>query len=368
MGSSMDSMQSFTFLTENLPQWIVQVDELSVRVAERYSEFAKLSHAPETRPPNKRNVSMESIRPNDNTRDTDLLPQTPETSQTPPILQASQILRTSRQPPIDPKNKSLFQDARRKRKPRPESILSGASGPARYRLRSSLIVYYDSAIQEAFEALVRNIGSARNNLRKGKTTVSFKHRMSSLGMGLPSSLSRAQRASDFITLGEKLAQPKSMALDNRDSTTRPDPLAAFDRADKVLETAQSLCEVAAHQFLREGDCSAELEGTRERFESCLKVAEQEVERLRKEEQDGIRDQTEEEEEQEEELEGEQEEEQDEEQEEEQEKEVEPDVLQPRVNHQPRFECSKIGVIEVDDDDDTSSVHIDLSAFRRTRRV
>lgn len=341
---------------------MIQVDELSARVTERHSEFAKLSHTPQSRPLKKRNGSTDSIRLNDTTHDT-VRPD--RLSQTPGIRYLSQTIETSlmssapRQPSINPNNQVHLQDAQRKRKPRPGSILSGASGPAKYRSRSMLIVYYDSAIQEAIEALVRHIGSARNNLRKGKTTANFKARMSSLGMGFPSIPSSTRRSSTFMILSEKQTPP---SRDAPNVTVRPDPVAAFNQADKCLEMAQSLCEVAAHQFLRDGDCSAELEGTRIRFEGCLKVAEQEVARLRQVAADGIQDKDED---------GEEEEEEDnegDEEEEERGRETKSDGLMPRISHPPRFESSKMGMIEVDDDDDTNSIHIDLSAFRRTRRV
>lgn len=164
-----------------------------------------------------------------------------------------------------------------------------------------------------------------------------------------------------MILGKKTTHPKLTSRGAPNSTARPDPLAAFDHADKCLEMAQSLCEVAAHQFLRDGDCRAELEGTRLRFEGCLRVAEQEVARLRQEEDDAVHEDEEKEEEK--------EEAEEEEEEEEQQQENGPDRLMLKVNHQARFESSKIGMIEVDDDDDgTHSIHIDLSAFRRTRRV
>lgn len=335
---------------------MIQVDELSVRVAERHSEFAKLSHSPQSRPLKKRNGSTDSIRLNEPAHVGDLsdrLSQTPGTRQLSQTKETSLMSSAPRQPSMNPNSQPLLQDAQRKRKPRPGSILSGAS--AKYRSRSMLIVYYDSAIQEAIEALVRHIGSARNNLRKGKTTANFKARMSSLGLSFPSTPSPSQRSSNFTFLSEKPTHPGKDALN---VTARPDPVAAFDQADKWLETAQSLCEVAAHEFLRNGDCSAELEGTKIRFEGCLRVAEQEAARLRQEEEDRVPDEDEEDEEGEEE----------EEEEEEEEQETKFDGLMPPVSHPPRLECSKMSTIEVDDDDDGNSIHIDLSAFRRTRRV
>ena len=221
-----------------------------------------------------------------------------------------------------------------------------------------VIVYYDSAIQEAFESLVRSIAGARNTLRKGKTTASFKARMSALGMDDDPFTG----AANF-----KLTGPKVMRPDITSSRLGPDLLSqskgsCFEDADKDLETAQNLCEVGAHQFLRDGDCRLEIEGTRKRFEVCLEVARKEVERLHEEDPRVKVD--------------------------------EPVADQSALGHvgilsgisagkdpvdattEPKIEPSPLkqihlpgtGNIEIDDGSDAESVHIDLSAIRRTRRI
>jgi hypothetical protein len=53
-------------------------------------------------------------------------------------------------------------------------------------------------------------------------------------------------------------------------------------ADAALEKAQSLCERGAHQFLREGDCEAEIVGAKESFEEVKRLSDQELIRLRAE--------------------------------------------------------------------------------------
>ena len=143
-----------------------------------------------------------------------------------------------------------------------------------------------------------------------------------------------------------------------------DKLSAFDEADKYLEVTQSLCEVAAHQCLRDGDCRLEIEGMREKFENCWIIAKREVQRLKEEE---AREQEEKEVAakevaakevatkavQEEQL---------------------PVVkyLEAEVNPPPPpkgINFTGTGIIEIDDRSDTDSVQLDLSALRaRTRRV
>ncbi|KAL8733569.1 MAG: hypothetical protein Q9166_001977 [cf. Caloplaca sp. 2 TL-2023] len=339
MPDTMDAFKSFTHLTDNIPEWLSKLDELAVQVADQHTRFTRMSHSHFTQLRlSKKHDSTESLRPPKD----DVDPPNPIT-----------ITETS-VPPIDvpPTSKPnittipLDKEIRRKRKP--GSNLSGASGPQRYRTRTMIIVYYDSAIQEAFESLVRSIAGARNNLRKGKTAASFKARMLSMGMGDDDD--DDDDDDSHPTLNPKMIKriPK---------TSPPNASPRFDQADDDLEAAQNLCEVAAHQFLRDGDCEEELEGTRKRFEDCLKVAQEEVEKLQTEKSE----------------------------------ESQADATASRIeaatpiaaenipvsNLAEKLEMPRIptvptltssGTIEVDNDSDAESVHIDLTAFRRTRRV
>lgn len=214
-----------------------------------------------------------------------------------------------------------------------------------------VIVYYDSAIQEAFETLVRNIASARNNLRKGKTAASFKARMALLGMEETS----FGLANELTMINPKIMRSRLQRANQRDSDRQP-PLyvPAFDDTDRDLEAAQSLCEVAAHQFLRDGNCTEEIEGTRQRFQNCLRVAQREADLLRQQKQQEP-------------VAGEP-----------VEAPVEAPVDVPNIlalDEKVDLLAAKpisyagVGTIEVDNDEsDASSVHIDLAAFRRGRRL
>jgi len=59
---------------------------------------------------------------------------------------------------------------------------------------------------------------------------------------------------------------------------QPDVL---DDLDKALEWCQSECEKAAHQFLRDGECSTEIEGIKRKLLEVKTGAEAEIERLQK---------------------------------------------------------------------------------------
>jgi hypothetical protein len=54
----------------------------------------------------------------------------------------------------------------------------------------------------------------------------------------------------------------------------------FDNVDKGLEWVQSQCEHAAHQFLRDGDCSTEIANIKRRLAEVREIAGKEVEKLK----------------------------------------------------------------------------------------
>lgn len=53
----------------------------------------------------------------------------------------------------------------------------------------------------------------------------------------------------------------------------------FDELDKSLESVQSMCEHAAHQFLRDGDCSDEVVKIKDRLSGTKTSAEKEINRM-----------------------------------------------------------------------------------------
>ncbi len=346
----MDALTSFTHLTDHIPDWLTRLDELAAQVVEQHSRFTRLTHFTEVKLTRKKHDSTESLRPNedgDNNDTTAVLVRDTSVSPGQPNIFNSNV-----------DSARIIGDVKRKRKC---STMSGASGIRRYRTRSMIIVFYDSAIQEAFESLVRHIASARNNLRKGKTAASFKARMTALGME-----ENPFVPGDFALLGPRVSNraPRGQKPTERPSgdVQTPERIPAFEEADKELEAAQSLCEVAAHQFLRDGDCTEEIESTRLKFENCLQLAQREADLLRQQPKSAV-------------------------------SEAETPAEEPQKPNKPREEPLKlvtmnekvdlpepesepkqiaytgIGSIEVDDGvSDASSVHIDLTAFRRTRRV
>ena len=338
----MDALKSFTFLTDNIPQWLTKIDKLSEYTSKKQAEFAaeytRLTH-PKVR--KHKTNSVHSIRSSIINRDEQQPPAT--TTVEDPIDQHPELN------PLDIANRYLFANARRKRKNAGTSVRSGASGPAKYRHRHMVVVYYDSSVQEDFETLVRVIGGARNNLRKGRMAQVMKN-----GFELPALTGHASPLESFNVSPLDLKSSHRNGLDPKYvasvqvSVHKTTGGSVFDEADKDLEAAQSLCEVGSHQFLRDGDCSLEIDGTREKLERVLMGAK--AEKLRLEEQ----------EKQEKEM-------------EEAEKTVrEAEELDKRRTAEGKDQVVNIGTgdaeIEVDDGDSAeAAIEMDLSAFRSTRQ-
>ncbi|KKY26988.1 hypothetical protein UCRPC4_g01335 [Phaeomoniella chlamydospora] len=278
----MDALSSFVYLTENVPTWLTQVEELSAHTTKKHSEFAAeytrlLKHA---RPKKTKSPSLVSNRSTEKVSEHEKTTPKSHISSSYPAPGTHLELN-----PLDAGNKYLFANARRQKKTTGgASMRSGASGSLKFRQRHAVVIYYDSYVQESFESMVKNIGIARNNLRKGK-------KARSLARG-PMFPSFNPSANGFSFQTDKLSQNLMMAQVNinpKNNFSLPTPPNSasddsfFDLADKNLEQAQSFCETAAHQFLRDGDSTLELRATKEKLEMVAELAKATVERLREEE-------------------------------------------------------------------------------------
>lgn len=340
MATEMDALQSFVHLQDSVPSWLSKLDELTIIVAEHNARFLEMARYG-SRLLTKKNLSTESLHEGP--------------VQHYAIEGETPAKATGIYVPPNPSHQCVSHASRarnaannaRKRKGSNASVISGQP---RYRTKSMVVVYYDSAIQESFETLFRSIAGARNNLRKGKRAATFKARMASLVLDESSNpaageISMLNAKTMLAGLGRRSLGPDFAANDK---------LPMLDEADRDLEITQSLCEVAAHQLLRDGDCRVEIEGMRKKFENCRAIAKREVERLKEEEareQDGKEIVA---------------------------KTVEEEQLpvaryiEAKVNSAlplKEMNFTETGVIEIDDHSDAGSVQIDLSAFRtRGRRV
>ncbi|EFR00213.1 hypothetical protein MGYG_03216 [Nannizzia gypsea CBS 118893] len=384
-GALVDPAQCFSHLVEHIPLWLTRVTELASHTAAKHAEFAaeytRISKL-KPRQRRRRNSSLNTNKGEDDQRSVN--------SRTKPSSGSTYRHLDAQDPFRDPMifkrlTRQNNQDALNRKRKQQDSASSTPSDPdsclAR-RVRQQVVIHYDSQTQTVLELLVRDIGGARNQIRKGRMNYMMKVDFSRRAfpshifptgspdddentLVLPHHASfRRSRSTQF--------DPKHGTNGTATKTTTPSKqtASAFDLTDKQLEIAQSLCETAAHQFLRNGDCSKELSKTLERLNAALEMAKAEVTRLKAEkEAEKLRQQAEEEE-----------------QESKSDRTVvetvgpadadiqmQADTLQPvnmkvdmNLKGDIKAPPEMMGAIEVDDGSSTSSISIDLAAFRRRR--
>lgn len=260
-----DAISSFQHLVNNVPQWKAQISELASYAAGRHDEFvaeySRLVHHVKGR--RKKSASIASIRSSDEEQqerdDAEDLPRSPRPSE------------LAGMNPLEAGNRFIYAQAHRKRKPG-TSMRSNASGPRAYRNKQMAVIYYDSHIQAELDKLVKGFGAARNTLRKGKNAYT-----AAKGFALPS-LSRRYETFDYL-VPNTISRPHPRL--SKASTETSVPTAtdarngdeAFATTDKELEQIQALCETAAHQAIRDGDCKVELQEAVSKLDVLFAMAE-----------------------------------------------------------------------------------------------
>ena len=369
------TLDALATLCTSVLEWNERLDELNSQIARRQVEFARLE---ECRPPTQslRNKgSTESLRPRDGPgeiqedhlgegepKGTERHSSSPTKgpkqyehpgqwpSSAAPAKAAAQTSAAfippsqpfssapQKSPPLNARPSSSPTSPAQARaapaklqKRKPESIISGESALPKYRTRSMIIVYYDSAVQSAFEELVKFVSGSRNAMRKGKMTAKMVEMRRAAEMEVEAEgesegeeegltqLSNALLRGREAQRGKPGAEP-DLGLDFPSGipipvgllrgpmpryTTRSRGLQAdglrsmlnanvikgstdpeqdiFEKIDKYLEWCQGQCEFAAHKFLRESECSAEIENIKNKLSEVRSCAEKEVERLKAEE-------------------------------------------------------------------------------------
>ncbi|KAF3024248.1 hypothetical protein E8E14_011992 [Neopestalotiopsis sp. 37M] len=212
-----------------------------------------------------------------------------------------------------------------------DSMVSAEGVVPTYRSRSMIIVYYDSFVQSFFEELVKFVSAQRNHLRRAKMAAKVAEikRLAELEMPdddddddddstlqpgddliaadptIPTKPARSDPRLHYMstrTMGPTYRSPNGIYAQGRSALTASGPgiinraMSAgdqgptdiFDELDRSLEFVQSMCEKAAHQFLRDGDCSEEIDKIKKRLEEARRSAQQEMDRLEKENPDAMK--------------------------------------------------------------------------------
>lgn len=329
----MDAVGAFSYLADNIPEWIDRLSDLAVHTAAKHAEysaaFKKLSAGRRPRPRRRKNSSVCSIH----TEDQEVVLAVRQEAQAQQQQQQQQ-----QQQPNHSKDSAIDDSASqngpyenpRKRGPDEAPSVSDDE-PDFVCTRHNVVIEYDGHTQRALEDIARKIAISRNNLRRGKMA-------------------------SMIRPGLRMALRNNKPLDGASDADSPDVLLSsirstrnrtsqntmcFDMAEKQLELLNSHCEAAAHEVLRVGQCATQLEAMKEKFTALRGMARTEVDRLKKQQAQ---------------LEA--------------ENPVKPSSPQPvksaaEVNKNP---MSNTNAIEVDDDTGESEEVIDMSVFRTARRM
>ncbi|KAI2635440.1 hypothetical protein GGS21DRAFT_515863 [Xylaria nigripes] len=204
-----------------------------------------------------------------------------------------------------------------------DSMLSAEGTTPKYRSRKMVKVYYDSYVQSFFEELVKYVSAQRNLFRKAKMAAKVAHIRHLVELEIPDGddamgddtggdskpgNDSGSPESPHPAPNSRQGAPAEMKLPYINSRTyRGAPMNPatnlmprrsmgtsalngrlgslnekgdiWDELDKGLEYVQGMCERAAHQFLRDGDCSDELEKIKGRLVKVQELAVNEKERL-----------------------------------------------------------------------------------------
>ncbi|KAF2488222.1 hypothetical protein BDY17DRAFT_290446 [Neohortaea acidophila] len=281
-----ETLDAFTFLLDTLPSLLEQLDAIVKSSEERQSaELCRQHHIP--RPPSasssQRSRGSEDeprLRQRPRSPNNAATASSPSSSTSPHNLTSPARAQRHTRPPalhhqqLPPLTSSHPDDPPRtpqcKRKTRSACSARPSAGPLKYRSRTMVTVFYDGDIQQRFEAAVRTIAHCRNAMRKGKMSakVDFLARCSSS--------SGDEESADDEAMPGLIIKPKRTSspphpLRSPRVLPRNEDTMAFDQADAFLDQAQALCERAAHQVLRNGDCTLELTRVKEKIAQAREV-------------------------------------------------------------------------------------------------
>ena len=321
---TVDALQCFTFLTDNVPAWITRATDLASHSAAKHAEFSadyvKLSAAEKNPPRRRKNSSLNTNRDDDDDEEEEARRKRPHSSL---AEQQQSEAEVAFEDPL-----TLLRLSRDRKK-------ASKGSKSSVQPRHKVVVQYDSYTQNALEVLIRDVGGARNNIRKGRM-----NQMMKKGFGFKVTMS----SNAINDTARPIFRSSRMNYSKGGQEPGGPP---FDSVDKLLETVQSLCETGAHHFLRFGDCSTELNKTKENLALVLETARGEVTRLQAEPE---AEETGEEEVTTKDI----------------SKERQQETIQLKVDADTDKHPSGMGVIEVDDGSDASSMSLDMAAFRSRR--
>ena len=260
-----EAFNCFTSLLESIPTWIADLEDIVKSTIERQKDILRENQpadSPQDQSPKPTKSPSVRTRRSQRSKDVDAeAPQSPKSEEPATTLLQNQLPHMTQS--------DALRLAQRKRKT-VSACTDRQSGPLKYRSKNMVVVYYDGDIQKRFEAIVRAIGSTRNSLRRGKMSAKVD------AISRSDTFGSKENSGTNGTASLPTMPYRSARMRQNPGLSKADGTETFDKIDGFLEKAQTLCERAAHQVLRDGDCGVEIKNAREHFVDAQKLSESEL--------------------------------------------------------------------------------------------
>ncbi|OTB06342.1 hypothetical protein M426DRAFT_115877 [Hypoxylon sp. CI-4A] len=326
-------------LINNIPDWLKRLEELNGQIEQRQQDLANL---PENRPKSsgrsiRNKGSTESLRPRDETT-ADQPPDIVDSLVPPPLAPVdTQPQDGAENPACLPgeiklnggsiRRQEVVATAQRRaravvrKRQKTDSMVSNENTVPKYRSRHMIIVYYDSYVQSFFEELVKFVSMQRNSMRKAKMAAKVARIKRLAELEMPDEEDDEEDGNELKPRDSLVAADGKPRLPGAEETklrfmsTRQmglrnlgasragmrmpryglngglgsfqDKGDIWEELDKDLEFVQGMCEHGAHQFLRDGDCSDEVEKIKTRLARTKESADKELTRVQSETPDDM---------------------------------------------------------------------------------
>lgn len=270
--AAMDALGAFSHLQSNLPTWITRVSDLATHTSAKYAEYTEAYRRHASHKPRRRKSSSAC-----SIHTSDLIP---IAQQKGPVSEAIEVSTTNtKDAPVS------TQCVGRKRSADEASSLDPSDRYEFVSTRHNVIIDYDGHTQKVLEEVVRDIGFARNHIRRGRIAMMPRNGLRSgffnktVNIGTNNTANGESPLAALACVRSTRTGADVVGVSESTNLLKGSP---FEFADKQLELAYGLCETAAYQVLRSGDCATELDGVEEKFKMLLEVATSEVKRLEEE--------------------------------------------------------------------------------------
>jgi hypothetical protein len=342
-----DALNSFRSLLDKIPGWITGLDAILDNATQRQNELLSANQpADSDRTLVRKSSKSSSLRSkrskHDSPPEQTLLPETVNQMATPvPTLLRPQLPHMT--------ESDALRLSQRKRKT--SSNCSGdQSGPSKYRSRALVVVYYDGDVQKSFTELVHALASSRNDIRRSKLSAKVDNLARSRSSSSGSDTAGSFGEDTTKSIGTFTYKTTRLRLQDMSAVSRPDGSQSLSKVDGLLEQSQNLCEHAAHQVLRDGDCALEATKAKELLVQARACAEREMPSLEKiaaaDQERRVRAE--------------------EKQRVERSKQPPPPADSEKIellSREPSNDTLEVDEIEVDDDDDDSDAELDMTTLK-----